>query len=188
MYVMSYYIYYYSMLQIQTLVIGDSHIRRIHDIWKANLQHTQVHWRYKGGAGISWLRKNLEGCEGYDAIIISCGGNDLDNGMEPATVASQLIEIATYCADKGVRTTIVMALWPREDVAFTSKANETNMALEEGLHRDTNLLPTVFWKQERRLLFDFYDGVHLRHYNGPRRYLISCIMWADKQLRANSNV
>lgn len=173
------------MLQLRTLVIGDSHIRRISDIWVDKLQHTTVHWRYKGGADISWLRNNLDGCEDFDIVIICIGGNDLDNGTKPDAVASQLMDIATLCAKRGVKKTIVTSIWPRDKPYFLDNVMLANTDLDEGLNNDDKR--TVFWKQERRMRFEFYDGIHLRHYKGARRYLVSCIMWAEMQLRrANS--
>lgn len=145
------------------------------------MQYNTVQWRYKGGAGIQWLRDNLQGCGEFDVVIISIGGNDLDNGTAPAVVASELITLASLCADRGVRKTVVMAIWPRESPFFETPMMTTNTALDDGLNTEDKRV--AFWKQERRLRFEFYDGVHLRHYYGARRYLLSCIMWADKQLR-----
>ena len=173
-------------------VWGDSHVRRISEQARSTTGYFDrfdiftVSFRFLGGATVSKLRRQGPGGR-YDLIVLSVGGNDLDNGAQPLAVIAELRDLArSLLIDGSAKKVVCMSAWPRANAAYAARQQEFNCEAQAHF-RDPILniasSPIEFWFWSRKLKYHLApDGVHMTPavYRRAQLYTASVMLWFAK--------
>ena len=97
-----------------------------------------------------------------DVIVLWLGGNDLDNGLSPKEVVTELINIVRYCQEHA-QTVLVCNIEPRNYVnpdratSYKDKARNTNRLLTRLSQKHNYRIINV---SDPALIVDSRDGLH----------------------------
>ena len=166
--------------QKRVLIIGDSHVRRIHQVFHEIIQNAAITWMHKGGSGIGFIYNCKRQIVNYDVVVIATGGNDIANGKGSRelahnfyTVCQELLRVNNFV--------IVCSQWPRANRVYNDNISAFNYYLEY-IFSGSESAKFRWW--DRRLKFATFDGVHLHSYHRAARHLASMILFGLRTLGA----
>ena len=199
-------------------IIGHSYVSRLemfasehehHNIRSdLNLRQCEVHWLgNRGGKVKKVLRYDLMAIDAIrpDVAIVHLGGNELDNGDDPETVAASLVHLAGRLKDHGCQLVYLCSVLPRPRPKFSSQqqfqtaADHFNDHLKiildhrPGHKQDKEFQNIKFWQhrrfRENELNVHDRDGVHLNDLGQKRLYysIRQAAYESDKRLRTLNN-